>query len=152
MPWLLTLHITALLGWCGALLYLPALMVATQQPQSTTARHPDSAGRAATPQPKHFVLPRVVYCWIATPTALATILAGTLVFFHYRIFELWLIFKLALVTLLVILHLLAGLLIARAEQGHHQHLRGSCYAIAALSFATITAILWLVLAKPLREF
>lgn len=152
MPWLLTLHITALLGWCGALLYLPALVVATPQREVEVVHDPDTAGPAATPRLKHFSLPRVVYCWIATPTALATIIAGTLVFFHYRIFELWLIFKLALVTLLVILHLLAGLLIARAERGHHQRLRSSCYAIAALSFAIITAILWVVLAKPLREF
>lgn len=142
MPWLLTLHITALLCWCGALLYLPALVVASHGP----------GGSDLALRPRHLSLPRVVYCGVATPTALVAIIAGTLVFYHYQIFDLWLILKLILVTVLVALHLLAGLLIARAEQRWRRHFKGYCYGMALLILATITAIVWLVLAKPLRGF
>lgn len=144
MPWLLTLHITALLCWCGALLYLPALVVASYSPHDPG---PDTALRH-----KHLSLPRVVYCWVATPAALVAIIAGTLVFYRYQIFDLWLILKLALVVGLVVLHLLAGLLIARAEHSWQRYFKALCYAMASLMLLTITAILWLVLAKPLRDF
>lgn len=143
MPWLLTLHITALLCWCGALLYLPALVVATHGPQPSAA---------AAPSPETLSLPRMVYCLIATPTALIAIIAGTLVFYRYQIVDRWLILKLMLVTLLVGLHLLTGLLIARAEQHWRPRFSGYGYTLALLIFTTITATVWLVLAKPLRDW
>lgn len=143
MPWLLTLHITALLCWCGALLYLPALVIATHHSQRSTA---------AVSPPDAPSLPRLVYCRIATPTALIAIIAGTLVFYRYQIVDRWLILKLMLVTLLVGLHLLTGLLIARAEQHWRPRFSGYGYTLALLIFTTITATVWLVLAKPLRDW
>ncbi len=129
MPWLLTLHIAALLCWCGTLLYLPGLML------SQTPGKPKS-------------LSQWVYTAIATPAALASIILGTLVFSVHNMLDKWLIAKLFMVTLLVLLHLLLGWLIARHKRNALSHARRWCYTITLLLGALITAIIALVLAKP----
>ncbi|MDO3383736.1 CopD family protein [Gilvimarinus algae] len=138
MPWLLTLHIAALIGWCGALLYLPGLLVSQHA----------SGSRSRSTQP---YLPLWVYTTVATPVALAAIILGTLVFTFYGILDEWLVLKLVLVTALVILHLLTGLLMVRCRQGRIGKPHLWCYLQSALTASVITAILWLVLAKPLAE-
>jgi putative membrane protein len=143
MPWLLTFHIIALLCWCGALLYLPALLVACYG-------QPAPLSNAAPPR-QDTLLPRMAYSGVATPAALTAIILGTLVFVRYRLLDVWLIFKLILVSVLVGLHLLAGWLMVRAEQGHRRHLKRYCYVLVLLMTATMTAIVWLVLAKPMRD-
>ncbi|MBU2886504.1 CopD family protein [Gilvimarinus agarilyticus] len=136
MPWLLAFHIAALLCWCGALLYLPGLVM-TQQ-------------RTAINTELDLQPPRFVYSLIATPAALAAIIAGTLVFSFYRIWDIWLIAKLLLVAALVLVHLLLGWLVARAERQPPNHLPLWCYSTVLLAGVIMTAIIWLVLAKPLR--
>jgi putative membrane protein len=126
MPWLLTFHIIALLCWCGALLYLPALLVACYSQPAPLSN--------AAPRPHDTRLPRVAYSGIATPAALTAIILGTLVFVRYRL-----------------LHLLAGWLMIRAEQGQRRHLKRYCYLLVLLMTTTMTAIVWLVLAKPMRD-
>ncbi len=133
MPWLLTFHIAALLCWCGALLYLPALL-ATQQ---TT-----SANR--------ITLARFIYTHVATPAALAAVILGTLVFAVHDILDSWLIIKLVLVSLLVVLHLLTGWLVARVSNNTLEPSRIYCHLQFCFIFCAITAIFWLVLAKPLQ--
>jgi putative membrane protein len=143
MPWLLTFHIIALLCWCGALLYLPALLVACYSQPAPLSN--------AAPRPHDTRLPRVAYSGIATPAALTAIILGTLVFVRYRLLDIWLVFKLILVSVLVGLHLLAGWLMIRAEQGQRRHLKRYCYLLVLLMTTTMTAIVWLVLAKPMRD-
>lgn len=142
MPWLLLLHIGTLLCWCGALLYLPALIVASHREQAPFANTPDGQRD----------MPRAVYTLVATPAALCAIGTGTLVFLVYGIIEPWLLLKLALVTLLVGGHILLGLLVGRAEKQSPPVLALYPSLLTLLLAVVMVAIVWLVLAKPLQEF
>lgn len=141
MPWLLLLHIGTLLCWCGALMYLPALIVVSNRPQAPFA---DTLGDQRS-------MPRAVYTLVATPAALCAIGTGTVVFLVYGIVEVWLLVKLALVSALVICHLLLGLLVVRAEKKPPSALTTYCGLLAMLMAVIMVAIVWLVLAKPLQE-
>ncbi len=138
MLWFLVLHIVALLFWGGCLLYLPALIGSTG-PHATSFDH----------RPDPFdSIPRVVFTRIATPAALLTIIAGTLVFLIDLSVHIWLIVKLTLVTALVGVHTLLGLLILRAEAQNGKPLRIWCRLLGAGAGLLLAGILWLVLAKP----
>lgn len=144
MPWLLLLHISALVCWCGSLLYLPALI-------NSFPTRTDSLDQTLIEQGQPSSMPRMVFTLIATPAALVAIASGTAVFIANGIIEFWLIAKLTLVSALVVCHTLAGLLVLRAEKGRHQHLSALCLALAIVLSMLITSIIWIVLAKPLQE-
>lgn len=141
MPWLILLHIASLLCWCGALMYLPALIVAANRQQAPFAGTPGGQR----------TMPRAVYTLVATPAALCAIGTGTVVFLVYGIVEVWLLVKLALVAALVTCHLLLGLLVAHAEKKPPPALTLYCGLLAMLMAVIMVAIVWLVLAKPLQE-
>ncbi len=71
MPWLLLLHISTMLCWCGSLLYLPALIaniaMQTNQIEESTRE-----------------IPRMVFTQIITPVALLAIVSGTFVFLQMK--------------------------------------------------------------------
>lgn len=145
MNWLLVLHIVALLFWAALLVYLPALLAGTVFTVSaSTADTEDSVASRER-------LPQLLFTHIATPVALLSIIAGTLVFVVHHDIGIWLIFKLTLVVLLVINHTLLGLLILRAEAGNGKSVRGWCLASALVTCILIAAVLWVVLAKPAFE-
>lgn len=136
MPWLLVLHIAALLVWCGALLYLPALI---------------AAGRAGEPfAPAAEALPRAFFTRLATPAALLTIASGTLLFLGRGVHGVWLMLKLSAVTLMVGCHVLLGVLILRLENDPRRPLARRCAALGLLAALAIGAVLWLVLARPFQ--
>ncbi|MBA3599153.1 MAG: CopD family protein [Methylibium sp.] len=137
MPWLKLLHITSVIVWCGALLYLPAAIAA--------AAGPDRA--AAFEGPRRHVL-RAVFTLVATPAALLAIGSGTAIFVFYGPLAPWLIAKLATVSLLVLGHAACGALILRAESDTGGGVRGRCWAIAGTSLLWLAGIAWLVLRKP----
>lgn len=142
MPWLLLLHISALICWCGSLLYLPALISSNLQPASGfTGTAPDQLRS----------MPRAVFTLIATPAALLAIGSGSAVFLVYGILEVWLLAKLALVVLLVLGHMLLGWFIVRAERGAVQHLQLACKILLVVLMLLMVCIIALVLAKPLQE-
>lgn len=137
MLWFLTLHIIALVFWAAALLYMPALIAARgahHLPVEEPVNPFDS-------------IERFVFTRIATPAALAAIMAGTLVFVIDRTVDPWLIIKLSLVVGLVLCHVAAGLLVMRVEGGGSLLIPG-CIALALVSALLFGLILWLVLAKP----
>ncbi|GGJ83681.1 CopD family protein [Pseudomonas matsuisoli] len=136
MPLIKLLHISALICWCGTLLYLPALVAAG------TRRSDDLFYR------DHAHLTRMVFTLIATPAALVAIISGTALFFIYGLFELWLIFKLAAVTGLVLCHALFGVLILHIERTPEKSIAARCTAIGLFVVGLIGLTLWLVLAKP----
>lgn len=139
--WFLALHIVALLLWAGALLYVPVLVAATEaEPRVLVA-----------PARRQASLARMVFTLVATPAALATIIAGTIVFLVDGNAEPWLLVKLTLVTLLVCCHAGAGLLVLRAETPGAGRLRGPGLLLAAAGCMLMIALVWLVLAKPSRE-
>ncbi|MDZ4195084.1 CopD family protein [Ectopseudomonas chengduensis] len=136
MPLLKLLHFMALIGWCGALLYLPA-MIAAGTRSSDEMFYRD-----------HAHLTRTVFNLIATPAALLAIGSGTALFLRESIFDPWLIVKLTTVAGMVLCHALCGVLILRIERAAEPALRRDCLLIALLLSALIGATLWLVLAKP----
>lgn len=141
MLWFLVLHIIALLFWAGCLIYLPALIVSTGPRTRIFDERPDPFDS----------IPRFVFTRIASPAGLLAIITGTLVFLVALEVNIWLVAKLSLVAVLVIVHSLLGLLILRAEAGNAKPVRLWCLLLAACVVVLLTAILWLVLAKPAIE-
>jgi len=131
---LLGLHIAGLVVWCGALLYLPALIAAG--PSRAGRRH--GAGS----------LNRLVFTAIATPAALFAIITGSLLFLFDRTLGVWLILKLTAVTGMVICHVLYGVLLLRQEGNPRESAALPCTLLGTLSTLLIGTVLWLVLAKP----
>jgi len=136
MPLLKLLHFMALIGWCGALLYLPA-MIAAGTRSSDELFYRD-----------HAHLTRMVFNLLATPAALLAIGSGTALFLRESIFDPWLIVKLTTVAGMVLCHALCGVLILRIERAAEPALRRGCLLLGLLVSALIAATLWLVLAKP----
>ncbi|MBD9657818.1 CopD family protein [Pseudomonas sp. PDM12] len=136
MPLLKLLHFTALIAWCGTLLYLPALIAAS-------CRSPQRAERPGHPQ-----LNRTVFNLIATPAALVAIGSGTALFLRDGTFGIWLVAKLTAVAVMVICHALCGLLILQCERQPRPALTIVCAALGGITLGMIAATLWLVLAKP----
>jgi putative membrane protein len=141
MPWLKLLHISAVILWCGSLLYLPAAIAAAAGPQPSAAFDPARRG-----------LLRTVFTLVATPAALLAIASGTAIFMLDGPVVVWLMAKLVVVGLLVLGHAACGMLILRAERqvagGPRDWTQAWCIAIGSASLLWLGAIAWLVLAKP----
>ena len=137
MPWLKLLHIAAVIVWCGSLLYLPLAIAAAAAPEPPAALGP----------PRRLLL-RTLFTWVATPAALLAIASGTAIFLYQGPLAVWLVAKLATVSLLVLGHGACGMLILRIERGHDAAVRGPCVAIGASSLLWLAGIAWLVLHKP----
>ena len=136
MPLLKLFHFVALICWCGALLYLPALIAAgTRSNDALFYRD-------------HAHLTRMVFTLVATPAALLAIGSGTLLFVRDEVFAPWLILKLSAVAGMVLCHALCGVLVLRIERSPERAIGRECLAIGVLFTALIAAALWLVLAKP----
>lgn len=141
MLWLLVLHISALLCWCAALLYLPALIAGMHTRQIEISEPFHQYGSIA----------RFVFTHIATPAALLAIISGSLVFLLNRTVEVWLIIKLTLVVALVLCHALVGQLLLHTQEQNRKPVRRWCWSLSAALCAVMSAILWVVLAKPAAE-
>jgi uncharacterized membrane protein len=136
MPLLKLLHFIALIGWCGALLYLPALIAAgTRSSEALFYRD-------------HAHLTRMVFTLVATPAALLAIGSGTLLFVRGSVFDPWLILKLSAVAGMVLCHALCGVLILRVERTPERAIGRQCLGLGTLMVALIAVTLWLVLARP----
>lgn len=136
MPWLKLLHISSVIVWCGTLLYLPMLIRAVAL----------RSGNATPPVPT--LLPRTVFIGVVTPAALLAIGSGTLIFVDTGLIAPWLMFKLAVVGLLVLGHGSCGLLVLRAERADSRGVALFCVVLQMLLPVLLIAIAWLVLRKP----
>lgn len=137
MPWLKLLHISAVIVWCGALLYLPMAVVACA-----------AAVPGAAPEPMRQRLLRLLFTGVATPAALLAIFSGTALFVVHEVLAVWLMVKLGVVGLLVLGHGACGLLVLRAERAQFRFTRGAAWAIWGSTLLWLAAIAWLVLRKP----
>jgi protoporphyrinogen IX oxidase len=137
VPWLKLLHITAVILWCGSLLYLPAALAASA-----------SAGTGEVPPDTRHRLLRQIYTLVTTPAALVAIASGTAIFVFQDVMAVWLMAKLGVVGLLVLGHGACGLLVLRVERGEYRWTRGGAWVIGAMTVLWIAAIAWLVLEKP----
>lgn len=138
MPWLKLLHIAALVIWCGALLYLPALLNHALQLRK------DAGFAQGTPP-----MPRFFYNSVATPAALVAIASGTLLFLVHGLLGGWLILKLGAVVVMVAAHGCFGWLILRLEMGIYKGVKAATLLAFLLAMAGILGVLGFVLAKPL---
>lgn len=138
MPWLKLLHIAALVTWCGALLYLPALLLHALQLRK------DTGFAQGTPP-----MPRFFYNSIATPAALVAIASGTLLFLLHGLLGGWLILKLGAVVLMVAAHGCFGWLILRLEMGIFKGVKVASLCALILALTGILGVLGFVLSKPL---
>ncbi|MCH4563801.1 CopD family protein [Halomonas sp. EGI 63088] len=138
MPWIKFLHIVALVSWCGALLYLPALLMVSAR----SASGPPPFASSSPP------MPRFVYNGLATPAALLAIVSGTLLFLVHGLAGSWLVLKLLAVTGMVMAHGACGWLVLRLEQGQPRGVAGGAVAAGVLAATAMLAVVTLVLAKP----
>jgi uncharacterized membrane protein len=138
VPWLKLLHISAVIVWCGSLLYLPMLVRSTAAPVSESAL---GLGHSL---PRQW--PRNVFIGVCTPAALVAIGSGTVLFLLHGLIAPWLMFKLLGVGLLVLGHGICGLLVLRAEAGRVGACR-ICPALTAAMLIVLLVIAWLVLGK-----
>ena len=136
MLWLLLLHISAVICWCGSLLYLPALIAGTASQQT------------AIDQERHLGLTLVVYRLFSTPSALIAIISGTGLFLTGGITDHWLILKLTLAVALVACHALSGWIMLRAIKAPGSRVTISCGLLGAAIATLIPVIVWIVLTKP----
>ena len=136
MPWLKLVHVTAVICWCGALLYLQAAIAAGGARLPAIA---NTQGRQ---------IFRGIFVGVATPAALLAIASGTTIFLLQGPLVPWLIVKLALVGLLVLGHAACGMLVLRIERHDSGHVGLPAWAIGISSLLWISAIAWLVLQKP----
>jgi len=138
MPWLKLLHISAVIVWCGALLYLPTLIAAAAGSRSTSTAPASSGTR----------LLRSFYTGVATPAALVAIITGTWIFATHGLLAPWLMAKLALVCLLVLGHGVLGMLVLRSERGEYAGLGVAGRVVTATTLLWLLGIAGLVLLKP----
>lgn len=131
--WILLLHISAVICWCGSLLYLPALIAGTF---------------SVNEEQSHQALTIKVFSRFATPAALIAIVSGTALFLTGGIIDRWLILKLTLVVTLVLCHALTGWILIRTEQAPDKNFTLPCVAIGITAAISIPAIVWIVLTKP----
>ncbi|WP_043528048.1 CopD family protein [Litchfieldella xinjiangensis] len=138
MPWLKLLHIVALLFWCATLVYMPALLLQ----ECGRQRNAPSLQERAPPAP------RMLFTYLATPSALLAIVSGTLLFLVYALFGGWLVVKLMAVMGMVFAHLACGWLILRLEQGYMAWMNTVAAGLAVFAPLCMLTVLTMVLAKP----
>lgn len=138
MLWLKLLHISAVIVWCGALLYLSAHITADARSRSNGTA-PASAGTQ---------LLRAFFTGVATPAALIAITTGTWLFATGGPLAPWLMAKLVLVGLLALGHGVCGMLVLRSERGEYAGLGVAGRVVMATSMLWLLGIAGLVLGKP----
>lgn len=140
MLWILSLHIMSLSIWTAAALYIPALLFMNSSNQEVD-------GFEATPRGIDSIA-RFAYTHIATPAAIISISAGTVVFLLNQSADFWMLTKLTIVTVLVVIQACLGLLIIRVEKEEWRAVRPLSLCIAIAFCVLMIAIVWIVLAKP----
>ncbi|MDB5876798.1 MAG: hypothetical protein JWQ41_212 [Variovorax sp.] len=147
MPWLKLFHVSAVILWAGALLYLPLAIAASSGRRAADSPAAlDVEGSADAPERRTL---RGLFVGVATPFALLAIGSGTALFLLYGPLAHWLIVKLGFVSLLVLGHAACGMLVLRVERQEAK--AGTAfagYAVAVVSLTWMAAIAWLALQKP----
>ena len=134
--WLKVVHIPAMLMWCAGLFYLPALFAA--HPRASRTIH---MRRLRT-------MTRFIYIGVASPAAIIAIVTGTFLIYTAGVSGWWLAIKLALVTGMMLFHVVCGRLLA--ELAHRPALfpAWAHLSLIAVPAILIPAVFWMVLGKP----
>ena len=91
---------------------------------------------------------RLVYVELTSPAAFIAIASGTALIFLQGTFAEWFSIKMVLVGLMAMLHVVAGLVMHQLFSPSGRFSRLSFVALASTYAVLITAIVWVVLAKP----
>jgi len=136
IAWLKSVHIAAMMVWCGGLLLLPSIYRQRDQLEDKESLH----------DLHRFT--RALFINVTSPAAFVAVAAGTALIFMRDAFTVWMMFKLSAVGALVALHVRLGYVILHLFDPGSRY---ACWRQVASTTATlvvILTILWLVLAKP----
>ena len=133
------LHIAALSIWCAGLIGLPLLL----------ARHSPADEQAVFSRLR--IVTHRTYVAVVTPAAVLAIALGTALIFVRNLFVPWMFAKLVLVGVLVLLHVWLGHVTVQTGEQRGAYETHSAGPFLAASLVAMTAILLLVLGKPLIE-
>ena len=129
-------HLAAIAIWSGGLLALPFLF--WQRRLLEAGPYLDRLHR----------ITRLVYVELTSPAAFIAIASGTALIFLQATFAEWFSLKMVLVGLMAMLHVVAGLVMHQLFSPSGRFGRLSFVALASTYAVLITAIVWVVLAKP----
>ena len=129
-------HLAAIAIWSAGLLALPVLF--WQRRALDLGDEMDRLHR----------MTRFVYVEIASPAAFVAIASGTALIFLQATFLEWFSAKMVLVAAMAMLHVVAGLVLARLFLPDGRFGPVSYVALSGAYIVLITAITWIVLAKP----
>lgn len=130
-------HIGGFTVWCAGLLLLPAAFA-----QRNGVVHRSELDRIHR-------LARVLYVGIASPSALVTIASGLTLVFLRDVYDVWMQVKLAVVTLLVLLHIWIGRIVQAVYRPGRRFGRWRGVLLIGGTGGLISGILWLVLGKSM---
>ena len=130
------IHLATIAVWSGGLIILPFLF--WQRRGIETGPGLERLHR----------LTRFVYVGMASPAAFLAIGSGTILIFLQTTFLEWFSLKMLLVAIMVMLHVMAGLILAHLFEPKGQFGRLSFIALTSAYLVLITAIILVVLAKP----
>jgi protoporphyrinogen IX oxidase len=130
------IHLAAIAMWSGGLIALPFLF---------WQRHALATGADLD---RLHQITRLVYVELTSPAAFVAIASGTALIFLQATFQEWFSLKMVLVGMMSMLHVVAGLVLLQlfAPNGHFG--RGAYVALTSAYIVLISAIVWVVLAKP----
>jgi uncharacterized membrane protein len=129
-------HLAAIALWSGGLIALPSLF--WQRRTLKAGSDLDRLHRVA----------RLVYVELASPAAFIAIGSGTALIFLQATFTEWFSLKMVLVGIMSMLHVFAGLVLSRLFSPEGRFSRLSYLTLMSAYIVLITAIIWVVLAKP----
>ena len=130
------LHLGAIAVWSGGLIALPFLF--WQRRTLEPGWDLDRLHRVT----------RLVYVELASPAAFVAIGSGTALIFLQATFAEWFSLKMVLVGIMAMLHVVAGLILGQLFLPQGKFGRLSYVALMSAYIVLISAILWIVLAKP----
>ena len=129
-------HLAAIALWSGGLVVLPFLF--WQRRTLSAGSDLDRLHR----------ITRLVYVELCSPAAFVAIGTGTALIFLQATFEEWFSIKMVLVGMMAMLHVVAGLVLMQLFTPQGRFSRLSYITLMAAYMVLITAIIWVVLAKP----
>lgn len=129
-------HLAAIALWSAGLIVLPFLF----WQRRTLAAGPDLD--------RLHRMTRYVYVGVTSPAAFIAIGTGTALIFLQSTFQEWFSLKMALVGGMVMLHVVAGLVLVRLFAPSGRFSLPAGVALTGGYLVLISAIIWIVLAKP----
>lgn len=130
------IHLATISVWAGGLIVLPFLFWQRR-------------GLAAGPDlDRLHRMTRFVYVGMTSPAAFLAIASGTALIFLQATFQEWFSIKMVLVTGMVMLHVVAALVLMHLFTAEGHFGRVPYVALTGAYLVLITAIIWVVLAKP----